>query len=58
MATHLINLRFSFSNVSKLVILRHGESLWNKQKKWAGWSDVRLSSKGIAEAKQCGKLLK
>lgn len=42
----------------KLVLLRHGESVWNKENKFTGWTDVDLSEKGIIEAKNAGKLLK
>jgi 2,3-bisphosphoglycerate-dependent phosphoglycerate mutase len=41
----------------KLVLLRHGESLWNQENKFTGWMDVNLSSRGVAEAKQAGKLI-
>ncbi|PID27943.1 MAG: 2,3-diphosphoglycerate-dependent phosphoglycerate mutase [Candidatus Cloacimonadota bacterium] len=42
----------------KLVLIRHGESLWNKENKFTGWTDVDLSEKGIKEAKDAGDLLK
>ncbi len=42
----------------KLVLLRHGESTWNKENKFTGWTDVDLSEKGAEEAKQSGKTLK
>lgn len=42
----------------KLVLVRHGESIWNMENKFTGWTDVALSSKGIEEAKNAGKLLK
>ena len=42
----------------KLVLLRHGRSLWNKENKFTGWTDIDLSKKGIEEAKEAGKLLK
>ncbi len=42
----------------KIVLLRHGESEWNKENRFTGWTDVDLSEKGIAEAHQAGKLLK
>lgn len=41
-----------------LVLLRHGESVWNKENKFTGWTDVELSDKGIEEATQAGALLK
>jgi len=42
----------------KLVLLRHGESVWNKENKFTGWTDVALSDKGTMEAKEAGKVLK
>jgi 2,3-bisphosphoglycerate-dependent phosphoglycerate mutase len=42
----------------KLVLLRHGESTWNKENRFTGWTDVDLSEKGVKEACQAGKLLK
>ena len=41
-----------------LVLLRHGESQWNKENRFTGWTDVDLSDRGIAEAAQAGKTLK
>ena len=41
-----------------LVLLRHGESIWNKEDRFTGWTDVDLSEKGIREAKQAGEVLK
>ncbi|MGA2158365.1 MAG: 2,3-diphosphoglycerate-dependent phosphoglycerate mutase [Dehalococcoidia bacterium] len=42
----------------KLVLLRHGESLWNSENKFTGWTDVDLSNKGINEAQRAGKVLR
>jgi len=42
----------------KVVLLRHGESIWNKENRFTGWTDVDLSEKGVGEAAQAGKLLK
>lgn len=42
----------------KIVMIRHGESLWNKENRFTGWTDVDLSEKGIEEANQAGKLLR
>jgi 2,3-bisphosphoglycerate-dependent phosphoglycerate mutase len=42
----------------KVVLLRHGESVWNKENKFAGWTDVGLSEKGVEEAKEGGQTLK
>jgi len=41
-----------------LVLLRHGESTWNKENKFTGWTDVPLTEKGIKEAKESGQVLK
>ncbi len=40
-----------------LILLRHGESAWNRQNRFTGWIDVSLSEQGIAEAATAGKLL-
>ena len=42
----------------KLVLVRHGQSEWNLENKFTGWTDVGLSEKGINEAKEAGKVLK
>jgi 2,3-bisphosphoglycerate-dependent phosphoglycerate mutase len=42
----------------KLVLLRHGESTWNKENRFTGWTDVDLTEKGELEAQNAGKLLK
>jgi len=42
----------------KLVLLRHGESTWNKENRFTGWTDVDLSERGREEAKTAGQLLK
>ncbi|MGE5488902.1 MAG: 2,3-diphosphoglycerate-dependent phosphoglycerate mutase [bacterium] len=42
----------------KLVLIRHGESDWNKQNRFTGWTDVDLSEKGIQEAHEAGKTLR
>jgi 2,3-bisphosphoglycerate-dependent phosphoglycerate mutase len=42
----------------KLVLIRHGESLWNKENRFTGWTDVDLTEQGIAEAQAAGRLLK
>ena len=41
----------------KLVLLRHGESKWNLENKFTGWTDVDLTEKGEAEAKNAGELI-
>jgi 2,3-bisphosphoglycerate-dependent phosphoglycerate mutase len=42
----------------KLVLLRHGESVWNKENLFTGWTDVDLSERGLQEAEDAGKILK
>lgn len=42
----------------KLVLVRHGESVWNKENRFTGWTDVDLSEKGVQEAIAAGKLLR
>lgn len=42
----------------KLVLLRHGESVWNKENRFTGWTDVDLSENGVKEAENAGRLLK
>ena len=42
----------------RLVLLRHGESIWNRENRFTGWTDVDLSEKGVAEAKRAAALLK
>ena len=41
----------------KLILLRHGESLWNMENRFTGWTDVDLSKKGVEEAINAGKIL-
>jgi 2,3-bisphosphoglycerate-dependent phosphoglycerate mutase len=42
----------------KIVLIRHGESIWNKENKFTGWTDVDLSEKGLEEALKAGEQLK
>ena len=42
----------------KVVLLRHGQSVWNKENRFTGWSDVDLSQRGREEASEAGELLK
>src|SRR3954470_20388686 len=42
----------------KVVLLRHGESVWNRENRFTGWTDVDLSDRGREEAKFAGQLLK
>jgi 2,3-bisphosphoglycerate-dependent phosphoglycerate mutase len=44
--------------VTKLVLIRHGESTWNKENRFTGWTDVDLSAKGREEATEGGRVLK
>ncbi len=43
---------------NKIVIIRHGESVWNKENIFTGWTDIGLSELGISQAREAGKLLK
>ena len=42
----------------KLVLVRHGQSIWNLENRFTGWTDVELSENGIKEAKEAGIVLK
>ena len=42
----------------RLVLLRHGESTWNRENRFTGWTDVDLSERGVAEATEAGRLLR
>ena len=42
----------------KIVLLRHGESTWNKENRFTGWTDVDLTEKGLAEARAAGQFMK
>jgi 2,3-bisphosphoglycerate-dependent phosphoglycerate mutase len=44
--------------MKKLVLLRHGESTWNQENRFTGWTDVGLTEKGLAEAQAAGQLLR
>jgi len=44
--------------VATLVLLRHGESTWNKENRFTGWTDVDLSDRGVEEAHESGRLLR
>jgi 2,3-bisphosphoglycerate-dependent phosphoglycerate mutase len=44
--------------MTKLILVRHGESTWNKENRFTGWTDVDLSEKGRQEAKEAGEVLK
>ncbi|NVO18997.1 MAG: 2,3-diphosphoglycerate-dependent phosphoglycerate mutase [Bacteroidetes bacterium] len=44
--------------MKKLVLVRHGESVWNKENRFTGWTDVDLSERGVNEAHEAGKVLR
>jgi len=44
--------------MKKVVLLRHGESQWNKENRFAGWTDMDLTEKGVEEALEAGRVLK
>ncbi|MGX4599822.1 2,3-diphosphoglycerate-dependent phosphoglycerate mutase [Faecalimicrobium sp. JNUCC 81] len=44
--------------MKKIVLIRHGQSLWNLENRFTGWSDVDLSENGLIEARKAGKILK
>ena len=44
--------------MSKVVLLRHGESTWNRENRFTGWTDVDLSEKGVDEARAAGRVLR
>lgn len=48
----------SIKTMYKIVFMRHGESTWNLENRFTGWTDVDLTEKGITEARQAGKLLR
>ena len=42
----------------KIVLMRHGESTWNRENRFTGWADINLTEKGEAQAREAGRLLK
>jgi 2,3-bisphosphoglycerate-dependent phosphoglycerate mutase len=44
--------------MNRLVLLRHGESAWNKENRFTGWTDIDLSERGVREAREAGETLK
>lgn len=44
--------------MKKIILLRHGESTWNRENRFTGWTDVPLSEKGVEEAREAGRLLR
>jgi 2,3-bisphosphoglycerate-dependent phosphoglycerate mutase len=47
-----------YDKVHKVVFVRHGESTWNKENRFTGWTDVKLTENGVREAQFAGQLLK
>jgi 2,3-bisphosphoglycerate-dependent phosphoglycerate mutase len=50
-------MRIGGNNMRKIVLVRHGESVWNLENRFTGWSDVDLSDNGLVEARRAGKIL-
>ena len=44
--------------MSRLILLRHGQSLWNRERRFTGWKDIDLSPQGIDEARHAGRMLR
>ena len=44
--------------MTKLILTRHGQSVWNAENKFTGWVDVDLSDKGVLEAEKSGQIIK
>ena len=44
--------------MNNLILVRHGQSLWNKEKRFTGWADIELTELGKSEAGHAGKLIK
>jgi len=44
--------------MNNLILVRHGQSLWNKERRFTGWADIDLTEQGKLEAKQAGRLIK
>jgi 2,3-bisphosphoglycerate-dependent phosphoglycerate mutase len=53
-----VDARDGHSTMKRLVLLRHGESTWNRENRFTGWTDVPLSAKGIEEATGAGRVLR
>jgi 2,3-bisphosphoglycerate-dependent phosphoglycerate mutase len=53
-----LGMKGGYEKMHRLVLLRHGESIWNLENRFTGWTDVDLSQKGIQEAHEAGRLLK
>src|ERR1700757_997716 len=52
------NFTVNHITMHKLVLLRHGESVWNRENRFTGWTDVDLSEQGLKEAHDAGSLLR
>ena len=44
--------------MNNLILVRHGQSFWNKERRFTGWADIDLTEEGELEAKLAGKLIK
>ena len=44
--------------MTNLILVRHGQSIWNKEKRFTGWADISLTEHGKSEARQAGQLIK
>ena len=44
--------------MTKLILTRHGQSIWNAENRFTGWVDIDLSEKGVLEAEKSGQLIK
>ncbi|MGB3920996.1 2,3-bisphosphoglycerate-dependent phosphoglycerate mutase [Methanothrix sp.] len=42
----------------RLILLRHGQSLWNRERRFTGWTDIDLSPQGVKEARHAGRLMR
>ena len=54
----ICNFMVNYLTMQNLVLLRHGESVWNKENRFTGWTDVDLSAEGVNQAKRAGELLR
>lgn len=54
----VIKVDYKVIHMKKIVLIRHGESTWNKENRFSGWTDVPLTPKGIEEAAEAGRILK
>src|SRR6266446_6252144 len=50
--------RVQLHRMKKIVLLRHGESVWNRENRFTGWTDVDLTDKGRDEAREAGRLMR